>query len=363
MLARLTQFEEQVSLIEGTGIQFLDFGFCKSPKLLPEGNFIDGKALKNEGDDVRVPILLIPDKSGNLTLPSKERFSGQPKQYATGIDTLASFDEQWLPIPFFQKKSDGSFFQGPLNWVRIRIKRLEVPDEEGNFYRLTVAFDTNLPQAVADAGYLTPTLQDIESGKVYGQVTDAELLNAFLLSSWVSKWVERAWGASLKNNKGVALTKEQVDELLEEWPEVAWGKFLHLLHILDSQVKIPRIKILANSQRSGVPVVETNLVLDIGNSRTCAVVLEKHPEQRGNLSNSYTLELRDLGHTHLVYSDPFESKVEFTQVEFGSTALSRESGRHEAFQWPTFTRVGPEAVRLASRRRGTEGVTGIAGPK
>ena len=363
MLARLTKFEEQVTLIEGTGIQFVDIGFCASPKLLPAGNFTEGKASTDTSEFTNIPILLSQDVAGNLVLPNNERYLKTPSQYCTGVDSLASFDEQWLPIPFYQKKTDGSFFQGPFNWVRVRIKKLDEPDDEGNFYRITFAFDTNISSVISDAGYLTPTHYDIESGKVFSLVTSSDLINAFVLTSWVHKWIDRAWADSLRGARGQPATRQQKDELLEEWPDIALGKYMHVLHIISSQVSVPRIKILANSQSTDVPVVEANLVLDIGNSRTCAVVLEKHPEQRGSLSNSYTLELRDLGQAHLVYTEPFESRVEFTQVDFGSTSLSRESGRHEAFQWPTFTRVGPEAARLAARRRGTEGVTGLAGPK
>ena len=365
MLARLTNFENQVSLIEDTGIQFLDFGFCKVPKTLPEGNFIDGKITGLSAGNGLVPILLAQDSLGNFGLPGSrnERYTGVPKEYSTGIESLAAFDATWLPLPYFQMKMDGSFLDGPSNWVRLRVKHLEQPDDDGYHYRVTLAIDTSLRGGISNNEYLNPTHLDIESGKVFGLATDNQLINRFILSSWVRKWIDREWCDGLRDNKGKSLSMEKIEERREEWPQAALGKYLHIINILGHELKLPRVKLIANSYGGGKPVVETNLILDIGNSRTCAVVLEKHPDQRGNLANSYTLELRDLGQAHLTYTEPFESRVEFTQVEFGSTALSRESGRHEAFLWPTFTRVGPEAARLASRRRGTEGATGIAGPK
>jgi len=365
MLARLSNFENQVSLIEGSGIQFLDFGFCPAPKLLAEGNFIDGKASGFGLGEKEIPILLAIDAQGGLSLPNnrREKFSGTPTQFSTGIDSLRAFDAAWLPIPYFQMKTDGTFLPGPFNWARIRIKCLDQPDEFGNHIRITVAFDTNIQNVKTGVGYLTPTHTDIDSGKVFGLATDVALLDAFVLTPWVRKWIEREWGGGLKTSRGTPLGEEQKEELRAEWPGAALGKYIHAMSLLAHEVKLPRIKILGNSYRGGNPVVEANLILDIGNSRTCAVVLEKHPDQRGNLANSYTLELRDLGESHLVYSEPFESRVEFTQVEFGSGALSRESGRYDAFSWATFIRVGPEAARLASRRRGTEGATGLASPK
>lgn len=364
MLARLTNFESQISLIEGTGIQFLDFGFGKNIKLLSEGNFLDGELTKPSGV-VPVPILLEVDPQGNLKMPgvTGARYNGIPKHFYAGLDSLTSFNDQWLPLPFFQKRLDCSFVLGPENWVRFRFFRLETPDEDGNHFRLTLAIDTTIPDRQHEQSYLAPSRDDIEGGKIFGLVTSQEIQHHFITTDWITKWVERTWSSNLKNSKGQALTPIQIEEIKEEWPQIALAKYLHILSILEKEIELPNLKLLKNANDQSRPVVDTTLILDIGNSRTCAVVLEKHPDQQSDLRTSYTLELRDLGHSHMVYADPFESRVEFTQADFGSDALSRESGRSNAFMWPTFTRVGPEASRLAARRRGTEGATGLASPK
>ncbi len=99
------------------------------------------------------------------------------------------------------------------------------------------------------------------------------------------------------------------------------------------------------------------------NSRTCGLLIEAAGELGVNLNDSYELALRDLSHPELVHTKPFESRVEFAQAWFGKNHLSRMGGRADAFVWPTMTRVGPEATRLAARRRGTEGNTGMSSPK
>jgi hypothetical protein len=362
MLARLAKFENQVSLIAGTGIQFLDFGFCLDPKKLPEGIFIEGSVTKSDGKTAPFPIYLTEDSNGNLFKSKGERYTGPVNHSSSGIDSLKAFDSRWIPIPFFQMNSDGTFMNGPFNWVRLRIKRLDAPDDDGNFYRLTFAFDTNIP-AKPGSTYLTPTESDTTSGKIFWLDALDDHLNSFISLEWVEKWINQAWKDSLVTSNNLPLNKEQIQERLDEWPTEAPSKYLHVLKQIAKLVTLPKIKLLENSHKSKKPFVEANLILDIGNSRTCAVVLEKHPDQRGNLANSYTLELRDLGETHLVYSEPFESRVEFSQVDFGFNSYSLESGRNDAFIWPTFTRVGSEATRLSSRRRGTEGATGLASPK
>jgi hypothetical protein len=73
--------------------------------------------------------------------------------------------------------------------------------------------------------------------------------------------------------------------------------------------------------------------------------------------------LRDLSRPEYIYSEAFESRVEFSQASFGKDHFSVQSGRSDAFLWPTIARVGHEAGRLASLRRGTEGATGLSSPK
>ena len=365
MLAKLQNYESQVSLIEASGIQFLDFGFCNNLKMLSEGNFINSDKYLNTESEI-LPTLLTLDNQGNLNYPGnkKQKFSGNAKYFSSGLETLKAFDSAWVPIPYFQQNTDGKFVKGPMNWARARIKVLDEPDDEGNLFRLTLAFDTNAEShSFMTDEYLSPVKEDIESGKVFSLVAEDDLIDDYLSSPWVHRWIFSEWKNGLRTNKNEKLSSEQVNDLLSEWPSEAYGKYKHFLSLIAENLKLPRIKFIANSVKSKKAKIETNLILDIGNSRTCAVVLEKHPAHRGDLDNSYTLQLRDLGQPHLVYTEPFESRVEFTSIEFGSMALSRESGRHDAFLWPTFTRVGREANRLATRRRGTEGATGISGPK
>ncbi|WP_108645467.1 virulence factor SrfB [Polynucleobacter rarus] len=358
MLVKLQNFDAQVSLIENSGIQFLDFGFCKNSKQLKEANFLDS-------DNEQVPILLIQDHQGNLSKHglSKERYLGSPKYFSSGSETLKFFDSIWVPFPFFQQKNDGSFINGPTNWVRSRLKILNEPDEDGNLYRLTLAFDTNLNSfSFSENDYLTPKNEDIENGNIFAALSDITVLDEFLIQKWVHSWITKEWDIFIKKNNP-KLSAQEIEEQKLDWPTEAIGKYKHFVSLVSEMIKFPRVKILENTQSSGKSQIETSLILDLGNSRTCAVLLEKHPAQRGNLSNSYTLQLRDLGDPHLVYSEPFESRIEFNLAEFGSSAISRESGRQDGFLWPTFARVGPEASRLSTRRRGTEGTTGLSGPK
>ena len=126
---------------------------------------------------------------------------------------------------------------------------------------------------------------------------------------------------------------------------------------------MPRLTLRSNGDDKVHTPVNVDFVLDVGNSRTCGILIEEHAQDTNWTHNRYELTLRDLSEPHLTYSEPFESRMEFNHASFGLDNISSLSGRASAFNWPTITRIGPEALRLASGRRGMEGSTGLSSPK
>ncbi|MFD2855225.1 virulence factor SrfB [Seohaeicola zhoushanensis] len=137
------------------------------------------------------------------------------------------------------------------------------------------------------------------------------------------------------------------------------------LRLIDNAVKIPKIR-FANtvSSREGVTPVEVELVLDVGNSRTCGILIERFPgEMKLDLARSFPLEVRDLSRPEFSYSGLFESRVEFSEHRMGDERFASRSGRRNAFLWPSIVRVGPEALRLVAGEEGTETASGLSSPK
>ena len=93
-----------------------------------------------------------------------------------------------------------------------------------------------------------------------------------------------------------------------------------MIDVLAEQLKLPRIKLTdsVSSERNYTPI-QVDLVLDVGNSRTCGILIESDPDDndRLDLSKSFVLELRDLTQPEHIYAQPFESRVEFTRASFG----------------------------------------------
>ena len=126
---------------------------------------------------------------------------------------------------------------------------------------------------------------------------------------------------------------------------------------------MPEVRFADTIQRR-YPIRKTtvDLVVDIGDAETTAMLVDVTGDATAQLATAgyaEMLRLRDLSEPNTIHEGPFPTAVEFNASPFGDAGLSRESGRPDAFQWPSLVRIGEEARRLSLRRNGTDGVTGL----
>ena len=282
--------------------------------------------------------------------------------YSLGADkALEPFLDAWIPVPVFRKTNehgDGApgFAPGPSNWARLWLHALDKPDADGNTHQLVLAFDATVEES--DGGQTTAALtpKDVSEGGDYLLVSDERECDWFLDSRWVGEWIEAIFKAYRTRQKGRPLGDEDWENYLEHL-----ARYITLLQALEDSGVIPHFRLVNPAQYQPVDV---DLVLDIGNARTCGMLIETHADSATDLNNSFVLELRDLTKPHQRYAHPFSSRIEFAVPRFGSDALSRESGRStQAFSWPSVVRVGPEALRLSAGAKRAEGATGMSSPK
>lgn len=270
---------------------------------------------------------------------------------------------RWVPLPYFMLLSRSSAGQeaherGPSNWARGRL--VAHPNAApGRTHRLTLAFDTTL--LLPGAGpYVAPSPDDSVRQQEFVFAADPVANAWFLNEAWVGDWLREMLVEMLTAARGGrALRPDDLSRGCEHY-----GRYQVMLGLLAAADALPRVRLLdVISSNLGYLPVAVDLVLDLGNARTCGILIEEHPGQSMNLSDSYPLALRDLSRTECLYEKPFDSRVEFSRASFGRDAVSRRSGRASAFAWPSPVRVGPEAVRLAGARLGNEGLTGLSSPK
>lgn len=111
------------------------------------------------------------------------------------------------------------------------------------------------------------------------------------------------------------------------------------------------------------PAIPVDLILDVGNTHTCGVLIEDHGDANDGLRQTAELQVRSLSEPQFLNDPLFTSRLEFSEARFGKQHFSVESGREDAFIWPSIVRVGDEARKLAMQRTGTDGNSGISSPR
>jgi len=358
-LNELLKFPKVVPLIPGTGVQFLDFGFSidKQSPAPKEWGYFDPRTTLNN------------DKIPPCVRRGDEEARGV-ESYTIDIKTIEQmFDRVWIPLPLLRSEAKG-YYHGPTNWARAYLAKLDEPDSDGHRYRLVIACDTTLMEFVDGEAYLGPSPSDSRNGRKFALPSPEDAVDWYYAEGWVKDWCLEVFKEMLEREERrrrqfsfKPLTEEEVHDQMQGSNEHV-ARYKALIDLLYSLDMLPSFQLMDRVSEPRIPPIDVDLVLDLGNSRSCGLLIESDPEQLGaDITKSVKLQLRDLSRAEQVYSDPFPSRFEFARAEFGREHLSIRSGRSDAFSWPTVVRVGVEAARLAARRSGTEGASGLSSPK
>lgn len=367
-LAELSQFHDSVPIIPESGMQFLDFGLRveKDQPMPTRWGFLANKAAALTGDEI--PQLVEREVAGETS------GNGRVTCPIDLSDIEKLFADKWMPLPLFRRDLSGSFFRGPTNWARIYLHRLETADTDGNTHRLVLALDTRLVPFLENEAYVAPSAADAKNGRPFSLPSYRDPIDWYLQQDWVRDWCleavkelvekeerERAKGRPVPPP---TLAEVQAWMLDEGKPMVHLAAYRAFLDWLHASGVLPQIIVVDRASEGHAAPIDVDLVLDLGNSRTCGLLIEADTGELGaDITKAVKLRLRDLSRPTQVYSDPFASRLEFSRASFGRDHLSLRSGLGDRFSWPSIVRVGPEAVRLAGHRRGSEGASGLSSPK
>ncbi|WP_017346086.1 virulence factor SrfB [Pantoea sp. A4] len=348
MLATLIDDTHKITLIADSGIQFLDFGLRLTDASLRR-QFVRQTA--------NGPLLrLEQDVSGKFLLHGT---SGTPPEVVRPesdialLDSLTLLNNCWLPLPILRYSGQRRFSPGAENWARIHVSQLDKADAQGHTHRLTLALDTRLV-SLADGGErLGLAHSDAENGVTFALAWQNYELADFLDLTWVDGWLRESFSERADR------PEPALHQALREFEYQA--HYLNLLELLGQQLNLTEISVQAMGAQN--PAINVDLILDVGNSHTCGILVEEHQDQRSGLQQASELQLRDLSQPWRVWNELFDSRLEFCEARFGKNHFSLESGREQAFMWPSLTRTGSEASRLALQRAGLEGSSGISSPR
>ncbi|GAS73118.1 virulence factor SrfB [Salmonella enterica] len=351
MLVNLCDYKQSVTLIANSGVQFLDFG------LTPQESAHHGRFVRKTANG---PLLRLDFDltTGRYTLPGST--GGQPEvvkpeSTQTLHYSLDVLDGVWLPLPFLRFNPPRTFVEGPDNWARVQVRKLAQPDSAGNTHRITLALDSQLTENAPAA--LTPNENDLLNGTRFALAWHDNEIADFLDQTWIDGWLRESFmhHATQHENR----SEHEIQQALRNFEYQA--HWLNLLTLLGEQLSIPEVKLVTHTLST--PAIPVDLILDIGNTHTCGVLIEDHGDANDGLRQTAELQVRSLSEPQFLNDPLFTSRLEFSEARFGKQHFSVESGRDDAFIWPSIVRVGDEARKLAMQRMGTEGSSGISSPR
>lgn len=377
----LPKYRGVVTLIPGGTMQFLDLGFdlAKIKRLKTE--YFEYKTFDEISQRERWNLRCITKADGEdyyldcqTGSPVIDPASGQPDfnvapTFTVSADkALEPYVNQWVPLPFFRAESQLGTSEvrhrhGPTDWARIKVIPLDECDSQGNTHRIVVAFDTHVQEGIdveyADPaeGYPALSESDVREGAEFVLFESIKHNSWFLKLDWVNEWLKELFYDSIRRKRPNRVFNEA--DLQNQTEHLA--RYIAFLELLAQSTVIPRVR-LVDCERN-VPI-DVDLVLDIGNSRTLGMLIEKHVGNSVSLTNGSILALRDLSSPEITHNSTFNSFVCFARAHFGDSSFARGAGRiKSSFSWPSVVRVGAEANRHAIASRCYQGETSMSSPK
>ena len=256
-----------------------------------------------------------------------------PKDGHSKVPAFELLLDKWLPMPMFRKEIDGITSNTPLAWCRMKIQRIGEGYQKGcDRYRLIWAFDTQMGED--EWSILRPFVSEDDNGSCeYGLCNKVDLLLDFMSSEddfhAFSDYIASLLGINLEKNDSRKYK----------------AFYIYFLNFIRLSGGSPEVTLHNNLKRQ----IDVDLVLDIGNSRTCGILFEE-----GEFTQGKMLELRDLSNPWIYYENKtYDMRVVFRKADFGSDIVLDE----EMFQWKSFVRIGDEARRLVYRSLEEEGIS------
>ena len=274
---------------------------------------------------------------------------------------LQAFENVWLPLPYFFKRTPKRFKFGPLNWARLKL----VPKSECKgikYYDAIIAFDTRAKYEVTDEYDECPVFPD----KYRNDMDFALCNNEFYLMDYCT--AGKNW--SYIDEYLLYLVHPTVQRVSQikgaNVRRTAYiATYTFLINYLAKKELLPLIKLYKDID---VETKDVDMVIDIGNSRTTALLIEDNT----NFNQVRKLELVD--YTDLVvetseglkvnkHADPFDMRLAFRKVDFGNFGMKDS----KQFVYPSLVRLGKEAntlLHLATNNNDeTESLSTYSSPK
>jgi hypothetical protein len=364
-------------LVPSSGIQFIDARIEAARLPMLRQWFVEDEFDAPSGKRrVLLPLTADNTSDGTVWHPVTFRPLGPTQTMSfSGLEGLEPFLDTWMPLPYLRYLGRGEggarFDQGPSNWARVFVTAPARGLRGADHLDVVFAFDTKLDAAgrADQPNYLAPNTDDALFASTFMLADGAEQVSEFLSQPWVDSWIRQrcnlqpvapVWGTGEDDTFDRARAAPQE---LFKLRHVA--QYLTFLKILTAFAEPPQIRFV-DSMVTTLPVgvMPIDLVIDFDATTTTAVLVPRTgglgPDIAAACAKTVPLRMRDLTRPTTLHSGDIPTLIEFDHQTFGNAALSRRSGRTDAFAWTSLVRVGHEAKHLALRSNAVDGVTGLA---
>ncbi|MBR1849743.1 MAG: virulence factor SrfB [Bacteroidales bacterium] len=258
---------------------------------------------------------------------------------------LEKVARKWLPFPYFVEGG-----RSPINWCRVMVVPQGQKDDDGNQqWDMVMAFDT---RSVVNDGTIDPSTSECPVFGTGGDLDFAPCSNdldlfAYVMPSlvmpneWIAAYISKlVWGVS-----GLSEVPTSADDKPRLEFMVAYIYLLGLvrdLFLRDAEGAVEPLRLYDHRHQAAVDV---DMVVDIGNSKTTAILVEGK-----DITRCRMLELQNFTDPWRTTQSPFDMNVTFSQPDFGP-----KIDMSEQFIFPSILRLGDEASDLFYRNE--EGAT------
>jgi len=264
---------------------------------------------------------------------------------------IENFENKWLPFPYFELNKQNDTVFGPINWCRVKLVPNDKSSGNKRCYDVILAFDTRtgyMDGNFKDEDRETPVFADrFQDDKSFALCNNEFKLIDFCSSQFNCEWV---------NNYILKLVHNTTSSTSLSSPRFTYlASYIYFMQYLQLNCDFPVIKLFKDQH---VERFNVDLVIDIGNSRTSAVLFEE-----GAFDKVRPLELQDISNPLARYADPFDMRLAFHKAYFGDFGIVNS----KQFVYPSFIRLGKEANNLIYRtineNYGSEKLTTCSSPK
>jgi hypothetical protein len=268
------------------------------------------------------------------------------------------FENRWLPFPFFTLGNNDKSEFGPINWCRCKISPESI-DGSIRKYSLSLAFDTRTKferEDFEDEDLLeTPVFASaFDKSKTFALCNNDFSLVDFCSASKNCEWVD-------EYVLNFFHSVNKIDELKIKKPKLNYlAQFIYIIKYIQQLNVLPRITLYSDKLAAFGNV---DLVVDIGNSRTCAVLFDESDftkVEKLALQN-FTTPLQN-GRPNRC-ADSFDMRMAFHEADFGGNLIQSSS----QFVFPSMVRLGTEANELLHKatnlNTGIEKISTFSSPK